>query len=436
MNRDFRRLAALLVLAGTGGVALAQNDQPPQPDPKPHPGDKTEGRDTPPMRDKDARMMDKSDRDVILISGEQAMGKDVRGLNDEKVGDINDLLISRPDGRVSIALIGHGGVLGIGEKVIAVPYDALSCNHKDRVYMLPISKDRLKAAPALEKGEWRTLSEPSKLDTSYTYFGLTRPTGPNADDRAYATEAHSALKTADWPLLRVSDVRGQKLMADDGRELGKVDDVVFDANSGRIAFAVVKFGGFLGMGEDRVAVPWTVFDVNKDGKLFAVNLDQEAVKAAPRITKSDWSEIREPGYGTRVYKHYNRKAEWLDRQRADATGVKSVDDYNRLYTGASPRVVAGTVRDIDETSPVTGASEIECISLTTEDGKTVAVHCAPKSYMTENHMNFKPGDRVTVEGRWVDVGGEPYLIATRISPANGQPIVLRRADGTTVWIWR
>jgi hypothetical protein len=75
------------------------------------------------------------------------MGQTVRGANNENIGEINNLLVDK-DGRVVAAVIGVGGFLGIGEKDVAVPFDALQVsNERDEVISLAATEEQLRGAP-------------------------------------------------------------------------------------------------------------------------------------------------------------------------------------------------------------------------------------------------------------------------------------------------
>lgn len=73
------------------------------------------------------------------------IGKTVRNENDEKIGDVNDIVISS-DGRSMYLLIGAGGFLGMGEKDVAVPFDRFQ-RSEDRIMLSGYSKEQLKALP-------------------------------------------------------------------------------------------------------------------------------------------------------------------------------------------------------------------------------------------------------------------------------------------------
>ena len=88
-------------------------------------------------------------------SARQFLGQAVTNQAGETIGDINDVLFDKA-GRVSTAVIGVGGFLGIAEKSVAVPFSALSFtadNEGKRVVSVPLSKERLQAAPDFQPTE-------------------------------------------------------------------------------------------------------------------------------------------------------------------------------------------------------------------------------------------------------------------------------------------
>src|SRR5207244_2680185 len=150
------------------------------------------------------------------------------------------------------ALVGHGGVLKIGEKVTAVPFKAFGWNPDKKCLTLSMTADQMKSAPALESGDWKTLGDPARTEPMYSYFNTTEDRKDDRDadamERAKPGEP-PRLRPEEHRVIRVSDIRGKTLMGSDGREVGKVNDLVLDAGSGRIAFVAVTFGGVLGIGD-------------------------------------------------------------------------------------------------------------------------------------------------------------------------------------------
>ena len=108
-------------------------------------------------------------------------------------------------------------------------------------------------------------------------------------------------------LIGGDKVEGTKVYNSDGDHLGEIHEIMIDKVSGNVAYAVMSFGGFLGIGEKFHPVPWPLldYDVEQDG--FVVPLDPAALKNAPSY---DAAEVRELGgpayrtYGDTIYGYY------------------------------------------------------------------------------------------------------------------------------------
>lgn len=97
------------------------------------------------------------------------IGSDLVGLEDELLGEIEDLILA-PDGRPAYALISHGGFLGMGEKVIAVPFGLLRASEERDVFFLPMTEEHIEAAPSFERGRFDWLGDKKWRDELETYF--------------------------------------------------------------------------------------------------------------------------------------------------------------------------------------------------------------------------------------------------------------------------
>lgn len=88
-----------------------------------------------------------------------------------------------------------------------------------------------------------------------------------------------------------------------GDKLGTVDDLMIDKLSGQVRYAVLAFGGFLGMGTDRYPIPWSMlkYDTSQGG--YVVPLDQARLEGAPRYADSSVPEYDDP-YTTRINSYY------------------------------------------------------------------------------------------------------------------------------------
>ena len=100
-----------------------------------------------------------------------------------------------------------------------------------------------------------------------------------------------------------SKVNGTNVYNPVGEKLGSIDSLMIDKLSGKVRYAVMEFGGFLGIGTDRYPLPWDTmkYDVNQGG--YVVSLTKEQLEGAPKYgqdTAPDYTD----DYGRRVYDYY------------------------------------------------------------------------------------------------------------------------------------
>ena len=110
-------------------------------------------------------------------------------------------------------------------------------------------------------------------------------------------------------LIGSDKVEGTAVYGADQKKIGKLERVMIDKISGKVAYAVLSFGGFLGMGEDYYPVPWTTlkYDPNLGG--YLVNLTRDKLDKAPKYTQSTgWNWTRENDQ--RVYGYYGASPYW------------------------------------------------------------------------------------------------------------------------------
>lgn len=88
-----------------------------------------------------------------------------------------------------------------------------------------------------------------------------------------------------------------------GEKLGSIDTLMIEKQTGQVRYAVLEFGGFLGMGTDLYPIPWgsLKYDTSQDG--YVVNIDKRTLEGAPRYSEDDEPAYTD-GYGRKVYDYY------------------------------------------------------------------------------------------------------------------------------------
>jgi sporulation protein YlmC with PRC-barrel domain len=111
-------------------------------------------------------------------------------------------------------------------------------------------------------------------------------------------------------VLSASTLEGDKVRNSAGEDLGKVDEIMIDIPSGRIAYAVLSFGGVLRMGNKLFAVPWNALRVDEDEKCFILDVDKQTLESAPGFDKDNWPDMADTTWGSRIFQHYGATPYW------------------------------------------------------------------------------------------------------------------------------
>lgn len=109
-------------------------------------------------------------------------------------------------------------------------------------------------------------------------------------------------------LISSSTLVGTSVENTNGDNLGKIEDLMIDWKEGKVSYAVLSFGGFLGMGDKYFAVPLQSFDVplNNDSNVLILNESKERLESSPGFNKDNWPSSADHVFTKEVYKHYNR----------------------------------------------------------------------------------------------------------------------------------
>jgi sporulation protein YlmC with PRC-barrel domain len=111
-------------------------------------------------------------------------------------------------------------------------------------------------------------------------------------------------------VLSASTLSGDRVRNSEGEDLGTIEDIMLDYKNGRIAYAVLSFGGFMGLGNKLFAIPWSALELNTDEHKFILNVDKEKLETAEGFDKNNWPDMTSPEWGSRIYSHYGYRPYW------------------------------------------------------------------------------------------------------------------------------
>jgi hypothetical protein len=111
-------------------------------------------------------------------------------------------------------------------------------------------------------------------------------------------------------VLSASTLTGDGVRNAAEESLGRIEELMIDLEAGKIAYAVLSVGGFLGMGNKLFAVPWEAFSLDTDKHEFVLNVDKESLKKAPGFDKDNWPDMTDRTWGAGIFDYYGQRPYW------------------------------------------------------------------------------------------------------------------------------
>jgi hyperosmotically inducible periplasmic protein len=360
------------------------------------------------------------------------IGKTVLNNQDEKLGKVEDLAVDVESGRIVQVILSTGGFIGIGDRLTAVPPEALHCDATHKVLHLNTDKEKLAAAPKFETSKWAECSGSNHLAAVYRYYGEEPAFNFIQTEDAVVDGQPSTVSTrqADgtWgknrltseskcmiPASRLGQIQqASKLMGTSvknlqGEKLGNVDNILVDLPSGRIVAVIVSSGGFLGMGDELSAVPPTALRFTTDRDTLQLDTTKEMLSAAPHFKANQWPDFAQPAYASGVYRAYN-----VEPYFATDTSTEAIN------APAAANNTARNVRDRDDRTltPLNQGTSQADINTTAQIRKEI-IAAKDMSVDARNVKIITIDGHVTLRGP-VNAAGEKRLIgeiANRIAGA-------------------
>lgn len=110
-----------------------------------------------------------------LMGADTLIGNDVYNHKEESLGDIKEIMLDVGTGKVSYAVLSFGAFLGMGAKLFAVPWSALTLDTVNKRFILNIEKDRLSDAPGFDKDKWPNMADAVWAKNIDTYYAPRKP---------------------------------------------------------------------------------------------------------------------------------------------------------------------------------------------------------------------------------------------------------------------
>jgi sporulation protein YlmC with PRC-barrel domain len=227
---------------------------------------------------------------------DKLIGEEVLTSDHLKTGKIDDFVVDQDSGQLLYAVVGIGGVLGVGETRVAVPPAVFTQAKKGEV-QLNIDKRKLTQAPQVTRDIDKSLKA-DFLNNVYGYYGQTP-----------SWQRTGSAPGASLPAARkVSDLDGMKVVNSAHQDIGKVETIALDVPKGRELYVVISPSTSLNLGNNYYALPPKAVKFSPDDKTLVAEINRDKLANAPHFTKDDWSELSDTAWAHKVYQYYGQPA--------------------------------------------------------------------------------------------------------------------------------
>lgn len=287
----------------------------------------------------------------VVMQASEITGTNVKDPMGTSLGDLTDLLFGSADGQIYYGVVSYGGFLGLGGRTVAVPWSAFRFDAENEDFVLDTTQETLDNAPALTTGEegfgtpgwdaeiqdyWsgQGMETPDTTGTGTTGTGvaatatitgtetLTDTTGTSdtglgdtgtitdtgtLTDTTGTTGTTATATQAGGQLLRVDRFVGANVNGTGDENLGEVSDLLVNLDAAQVLYAVVSYGGFLGIGANAVPVPWTAAQVQmtENGTPYmTLNADKAMLDNAPQLDLGSLPEDISAGWDASVRSYW------------------------------------------------------------------------------------------------------------------------------------
>lgn len=234
---------------------------------------------------------ERGNRQQSVHQASKVLAVEVRSQDGKALGKIQDLALDPKSGEIRYAAFSVGGAPGVGEKLVAVPWNSFNVQASQGGELAVSSsarKQQLEKAQTLQNdGRW-----PSQAGSAENLAASASERMPRSERRgAIARDSHESSQMGS-DVVRASQLMNATVSASNADQTGKISDMAIDPKAGRVTYVALNAGNLLGTEEKLVAVPWDgiQFGRQQDGKSSRITLliSPLLLKSAPALAEDNW----------------------------------------------------------------------------------------------------------------------------------------------------
>jgi sporulation protein YlmC with PRC-barrel domain len=249
---------------------------------------------------------------------------------------------------------------------------------------------------------------------------------PSQGNQTGQHDLASRLSTLRGVLLSTEFLLGSNVRNLGGEEVGDIKQLMIDPLTGRVMYAVVSMGGFLGMGQKTVVVPWQTMEVVRDGNTLVFNVSQRLLQRAAGDEKAKVADPTE----RRQTEDTGAVPAPPGNEGSGGWGVET--PYGQLYNPTTEQTINGQVVRVETGAPLPGMAPGMQILVKTDDAGDTRVHVGPEWYLGHQDVTLQENTHVQVTGALAEIEGQQVLLAREVQ-FDGHVLMLRDTQGMPMW---
>lgn len=112
-------------------------------------------------------------------------------------------------------------------------------------------------------------------------------------------------------LISSEEVQGTTVYDPNGNDIGEIDHLMIDKVSGNVRYAVMSFGGFMGLGQSHYPLPWSSLTYDRDREGYLTSVTEQQLKEAPEYSDEKWIDRN---WESRLHEHYRAEPYWDEKR--------------------------------------------------------------------------------------------------------------------------
>lgn len=228
-----------------------------------------------------------------LVKGSEILGVKIFNESADHLGEIDDIIFDENTGAVAYGILSIGGWLGIGDKIVAVPWKHIKQSEKDSPgFVLDVDKAKLKEAPAFAKNSWPDFND-AWNQTAFTYYALKG-------------DQFKGVK-----LVRASEVIGANLWNQKAEKIGDIENLLLHPNSGKVAYGILDIGTWANMDDKLATVPWSQIRQSKgESPGYVLNVEKAKLNETVFFDRNTWPDYNDSAWNATMYGYYGVPVYW------------------------------------------------------------------------------------------------------------------------------